>query len=107
MSVINKITIADQGTTSTAMALPQDYYPAGLIIPAMTTSTTLSFTVSTDGVTYYPLHSTDGTIYTITFANTTAVTLDPSKFYAWEYIKVVVPNAQTGIKTIGVVVREY
>ena len=107
-SVEKTIIIADGETESGALALPQDYFLAGFILPAITTSTAITFKVSTDGTNFYTLYA-DGSAYSITIAGTgsEAITVSPSVFYPWEYIKVVVADAQSGDKTLKAVVRVY
>ena len=103
------VVIENGETVSGALKLPATYYPAALMLPAITTSTAIIFHVSMDGVNYYPLHDGAGAAYSVTINNTVtnAVALDPTKFYPWEYIKVAVANAQSGDKTIGIIVRTY
>ena len=103
------VIIANGGTTSAALRLPATFFPAGIIMPVMTASTAITFEVSTDNVTYYPLQDGLGSNYsvTITPATAAAITLDPTRFYAWEYIKVKVADAQAAERTIAIIVRNY
>jgi len=103
------VTIASAGTTSSALKLPATFFPAGIIMPVMTASTAIIFEVSTDGVAYYPLQDGLGSNYsvTITPATAAAITLDPTRFYPWEWIKVKVADAQAADRTITIIVRNY
>lgn len=105
-SVILTTTIASGETDSAVIALPAGFYLAGLVLPAITTSTAITFSVSTDGVTYVPLYN-DGSVYSITIDNTlaNAIVLSEAVLSPWEYVKISVADAQTGIKSIGAVVR--
>jgi hypothetical protein len=96
-------------TKSAALKMPATYFLASLILPAITTSTAITFEVSMDGITYVPLHDGSGAAYSVTIDNTiaNAVSLDPIKFYSWEYVKLVVADAQSGDKEIKMIVRTY
>lgn len=109
-AVVKIVTIADSATTSSALKLPGTYYLAGLMKDAtLDTSVAVTFTVSMDGVTYYTLMNTAGAAisYTVAAAGAEAITFPPTVFYPWEYIKLVVADAQTGIATIQCVVKQY
>lgn len=101
--------IADGENTTGEIELPETYYIAGIIYPAMTTSTAFNFEVSHDKNTYKDLYGTDGTIYAITIplATAGAVTLPPHIFYPWESAKIKVADNQTGDKTLLIMIRNY
>jgi hypothetical protein len=104
-----EVTIANLGTLSSALETPKNFYLAGFIHPAIDTSTAVTFQVSHDGNTYYPLNADDGNAYSIDIDNSTAsaATVDPTFFYTLEYVKFEVADAQTGAKTITAIIREY
>lgn len=109
-AIVIDVTIADSGTTSTALTLPESYYLAGIIKDTtLDTSIAVTFTVSMDNVTYSPLYDTAGVAvsYTVQAATAEAITIPPTVFYPWKYIKFVVADAQTGISTIQCVLRQY
>ena len=108
-SLVKWITIANAGTTSTALELPETFYLAGIIKDtSLDTSVAITFTVSMDGITYYSLYNSSGVVsYTVVPATAEAFTLSKDDFYPWEYVKVVVADAQTGITTLGCVIRQY
>lgn len=108
--IVKSITIANSGTTSTALVMPETYYLAGIIKDTtLDTSTAITFTVSMDNVTYYTLYQTDGTqlSYTCQAATAEAINVTPTDFYPWPYVKMVVADAQTGVTTIQCVLRQY
>ncbi len=107
---VENITIADSGTTSTALELPESYYLAGILKDTtLDTSTAITFTVSMDNVTYYALYDTAGSAvsYTCQAATAEAITFAPTVFFPWKWVKMVVADAQTGITTIQCVLRQY
>lgn len=108
-SIAIDITIAESGTLSSVLTLPGEFYLGGIIHPVMTTSTAFTFQVSDDNVTYYPLVDEGGTSYSITIdpATAEAVVLDPSGFYCWKYIKLVVADAQAAARTIKCIIKPY
>ena len=109
-AVTKYVTIADSATTSSALEMPQSFYLAGITKDTtLDTSVAITFTVSMDGVTYYTLMDTAGAAisYTVAAAGAEAITIPPTTFYPWEFIKIVVADAQTGITTIGCVVKQY
>lgn len=109
-SLVRSVTIANGASVSSALKLPGTYYLAGLMKDdTLDTSIAITFTVSMDGVTYYSLKDTNGTTisYTIGAATAEAITIPPTVFYPWEYVKFVVADNQTGIATIQCVVRQF
>jgi hypothetical protein len=105
------ITIADSATTSSALEIPHGYYLAAISKDnTLDTSTAITFTVSVDGgTTYRVLNDTAGSAisYTVVAATAGAMTLPPTIFYPYKYIKCVVADAQTGITTLQCVLRQY
>ncbi len=104
------VTIANGGTTSTALELPESYYLAGIIKDTtLDTSVAVTFTVSMDNVTYVALMDTAGAAisYTVAAAGAEAITIPPTVFYPWKWLKFVVADAQTGIATIQCILRQY
>lgn len=103
------VTIPSGAATSEALALPESFYLAGVIIPVMTTSTSLKFQVSVDGITYYDFYDQGGTLVGVTFnpANTGAYVVKQSDFNCWAYLKVNVANNQAADRTIGLVLKTY
>ena len=109
-AVVKLITIADSATTSSALQMPKTFYLAGIIKDTtLDTSVAITFVVSMDGITYYALYDTAGAAisYTVQAATAEAITIPPTVFYPWEYLKIVVADAQTGVTTIQCVLRQY
>jgi hypothetical protein len=109
-AVVKTITIASGATTSSALEMPQTFYLAGIIKDAtLDTSVAITFTVSMDGITYYALYDTAGAAisYTVQAATAEALTIPPTVFYPWEFLKIVVADAQTGITSIQCVLKQY
>ena len=108
-SVVYTLTIASGAATTGALSLPAGFFPAAVILPTIDTSTAINFQVSMDNVTYYPLHDGSGSAYSVTIDNSAAnaISLDPTKFYPWEYIKITVADNQSADKSVKVVVRNY
>lgn len=93
--------IASGGTTSQAIGLP-GLTLLGIQTPAALTGTALTFQVSHDGNTWVPLYDDAATPAEISLTVTTsrAYSLDPSKFAAWEWIKVVSGSAEAAARQI-------
>jgi hypothetical protein len=75
------------------------------LIPAAFTGTAISFQVSLDDTTYYPLYNADGTLYSVTVATSHAVALDPSTFVAVAFVKVVSNASEGGARVVTLVGR--
>lgn len=108
-SIAINVTIAQSGTVSSVLTLPGEFYLGGIIHPILTTSTSIGFQVSDDNLTYYPLVDESGNDYTIVVnpAEAEATVLDPSAFYCWKYIKLIVADAQAADRTIKCVIKPY
>lgn len=109
-TIVKSVTIANGATISSALALPNTFYLAGIMKDdSLDTSIAITFTVSMDGITYYALKDTAGAAisYTVAAASAEAITFPPSVFYPWEFVKLVVADAQTGITTIQCVIKQY
>jgi len=93
--------IASGGTTSQVIGL-QGRTLLGIQTPAALTGTALTFEGSHDGETFVPLYDDAGTPAQISLTVTTSrgYSLDPSKFAAWEYIKVVSGSAEGAARQI-------
>jgi hypothetical protein len=95
--------IASGGTESSAAVVGTgQFLPLGLYIPALTTSTAVTFKVAAETTdTFVPLYDTTNTLVSITASTSAAraTALDPIIFGAWNCIKCVVADAQSGVKT--------
>jgi len=102
-------TIAQDGTVSSTLELPGEYYLGAIIHPIMTTSTAITLTVSDDNLTFYPLVDESGNAYSLTInpAAAEAIILDPSIFYCWKFIKFTVADAQAGERVLKCIIKPY
>ncbi len=97
--------IASGQTTSNAIdKMSEDL--VGFRLPATMTGTAASFVVSDDDVTYQVL-TWEGTAVSFTVASAQNVSLDPSKFAGWRYIKYVSGGAEGAERTIVPKFRRY
>lgn len=90
---VQSVTISNGASLSSAQALDESRTLVGLITPAAWTAAAITFKVSMDGVTYYPLMDDTGTEVIIPSASIPtgaawACALDPADFVAWKYVKV-------------------
>jgi hypothetical protein len=109
-SIVKNVTIANGATESSALALPETFYLAGILKDdTLDTSVAITFKVSMDGVTYYTLYDTAGAAvsYTVQDGVAEAITIPPTVFYPWEFVKIVVADEQTGAATIQCVIRQF
>lgn len=107
--VAHKATIADSAATSNAVDMGTGTIIAiGLIIPALTTSVAVTFTVANkDTDTFVPLYDELGVAISVPASTSAArgVALPAHWLAGWRYIKCAVANNQTGAKDILVCVR--
>lgn len=94
--------VAASGTISTAVEL-YGTRAVNLSVPAGLTSTALTFQVSEDNVTFYPVRYQDNTAYTIT-VNATAGSyeLPVNRFAGYRYVKVVCGSAEASQRTFKI-----
>lgn len=102
-------TIANAGTTSNAVDVGSGPLQiVGLVIPALTASTAVTFTVANKATdTFVPLYDDAGDAVSAPASTSAAraVSLQPYHFAGWRFVKCVVADAQTGAKVIEVVLR--
>lgn len=90
------VTIAQNGTTSTAAELADGYSAVAVQLPATFEGTALTFTGSSDGTTYVALYDVGGaSAYSITVGTSRIVPVDPRVFAGLQYLKAV-SNAAGG-----------
>ena len=109
-------TIANNASLSDAMTLGSNRTLVGVITPSTWTAAAITFKVSMDDVTYYPLMDSTGTEVIIPSASIPtgaawACALDPRNFVGWKYVKIQSgTNAsnvnQGGARSVIVVLRE-
>ena len=97
-------TIANGQTVSGAVYIG-DKLPVTLLMPAAFTGATVSFQGSLDGSAYQAVN-VGGAAYSETVAASKNVTLDPSAFAGFRWIKVVSASAEAAARSVGVVMRK-
>jgi len=97
-------TIANNDAVSSSVFMKNGI--AGAIeTPASLTGTALSFQVSLDGVTFFPLHATAGTAISYTVAANRVIPLDPSVFGAFPYLKLVSGSTELAERVFTIYIR--
>jgi hypothetical protein len=76
----------------------------GVVVPAAFTGTALTFEVSADGVTFQPLHGTDGNAVSLTVAQGRSYPL-PSAVLPWPHFKMKSGSVEAGARTLVVVIK--
>lgn len=103
--ILNFVTIAGSGTTSTAI----DFQGRGLvalILPATFTGTGVSFQISPDGVTYYDCYNTANTLLSATVTQGRAYMFSPGDLVGIRYLKIVSNATEGGSRTLTLLSRE-
>lgn len=99
------IDISASTTISEAIDLGGDAL-AGLIMPSAFTGTAITYQVSNDKEgTYVVLNDDAGNAVSTTVAPSKAITLNPTTFYGWRYIKLVSGSAEAADRTIILATR--
>jgi hypothetical protein len=98
------VAIANGLTTSGALDLA-DNTLLGIMMPAAFTGTTLTFTASADGVTYAALYDSTGAAVSVTVSTSRYIYIDPVIFAGVRYVKIVSGSAESGARTLALVVR--
>lgn len=93
---IQTVTIAQDASASSALKLGGLSTPIAILMPAAWTAAGLSAEISVDGVTYYPVYITAGTLVTITTAASQAVRLSPLDYSGLMYLRFRSVNTGTG-----------
>lgn len=97
------VTIALSGTTSAAIAA-KGMSLVGIQFPAALTSTAVTFTVSSDGVTYVPLYNSAGAVsYTIAAGRYMAI--NPVDFYGATYFKIVMGSSEAAARSLTAILK--
>lgn len=105
-SIVNcNIVIATSTTVSSEVDLNGTHLFA-ISTPAALTGTSLSFKVSdVKGGTYKDLYDDTGTKYSVTVSTSRVIFLDPTKFAAFRFIKLVSGTAETADRVIQLFTR--
>lgn len=92
------VTIANEGTTSTAFDA-RGYATFGLIMPASFTGTSVTFVVSHDNVLYQTLTDSSGNAVALTVAVEKSYKLSDD-LAPWRYFKIVAGTSQAAARTL-------
>jgi hypothetical protein len=93
------VTIASGQTKSNAVHLRGNSL-LGFALPSTFDGTEVSFEVSQDGSTFYPLYDEDGDQILLTVAASRAYEINAGRFAAWTYMKFVAGTAQATTDTV-------
>lgn len=94
--------VAAFGTISTSVDL-YGTRAVNLSVPASLNSTALTFEVSEDDVTYYPVRNQDNTAYTITVSSTAAsYELPANRFAGYRHLKIICGSQEGGERTFKI-----
>jgi hypothetical protein len=97
------VTIALSGTTSAAIAA-KGMSLVGVQLPATVTSTAMTFTVSSDGVTYVPLYNSAGAV-SYTIAGGRFIAINPVDFYGATYFKIVMGSSEAASRSLTAILK--
>lgn len=103
------VTIALNGTTSTAAELADGFSLVALQLPAVFEGTALTFTGSTDGTTYVAVYAAGGAAaYSVTVGTDRIVPVDTLVFAGLRFIKVVsnAAGGENAATTVTLITRE-
>lgn len=85
-------------TTSNALILGENKTPLGITTGSNITATALTFLVSTDGLTYYPLYDNTSTEVSLTVTTAArAYSMQPLNTWSWRYLKVREGNSASAV----------
>jgi hypothetical protein len=98
------LTIANGQTTSNALDLREKVL-VGLQFATMT-GTALTFTASSDGVTYVALKDSAGAAVSFTIASDTYTVIQPAILAGVRYLKLVSGSSEGAARTITAIVRQ-
>lgn len=98
------VTVASGQQRSSAASLGS-LTAIGFVIPATISVTAVRFERSMDGTTFYPVYKDDNSIlsYTVATGEARSFDLDPSKFYAWPYVRLFLNTTEGGNRTYQIV----
>lgn len=107
LKLTDTVVIAISGTTSTTLTLEGSRVPLALLIPAVMTGTSVTFSASVDNATFRPVYY-ESTLYSVTVPTgaTRHIALDRRAFEGVRYLQVVSGSAEAAARTIGVVSGE-
>jgi hypothetical protein len=72
----------------------------GIFTPAVLTNTGFAIEVSPDGMTWVPVHNTDGTAYGVTVGPSRYTTIAPSVSFGWGHIRLKGASPEGGDRSV-------
>lgn len=102
LRLTDTVSIATSGTTSTTIALEGNRIPLAIVIPASFEGTAMTFQVSPDNSTFYPLYD-ESSQYSVTVAPSRHVALKRQAFDGVRYVRLVSGTTVTAARTITVI----
>ena len=104
LTIGDSVTIGAGSTTSDAIDM-QGYTLTAIIMPATFTGTSLTFSVSDDGNTFYTMYNTSNTAVTAYVTQGRWYELLPSDFASTRYLKIISSATEGSARTIKLVRR--
>ncbi len=99
------VTIANGATLSSAADLT-GYALVGIIMPAAFTGTSITFSMSDDGTTFYAITNAGGTALSATVAASKCILFTPGDFVGVRHLKLTSGSAEGGARTIKLIMRK-
>lgn len=99
MSSFGSVTIANAGTTSTALQIPNDCAVVSIQTPAALTGVAFTLQGSQDGTNFGDIY-VDGAVYTFTVTTSKVYQISPRVTLGLSAIKIVSGSAEGGARTI-------
>ncbi len=104
LTIGDTVTIASSSTTSDAIDM-QGYTLAAIVMPAAFTGTSLTFSVSDDGNTFYTMYNTSNTAVTAYVTQGRWYAVLPSDFAGVRYLKVISSSTEGSTRVIKLIRR--
>lgn len=99
------LTIANGEQTSASSRTGFKSTPVAVIFPAAMTGTGITFEVTDDGTTWYPLHNSSGTLISITKVNGAFHNLNPLDFVGVQEVRVKSSGNEGAARTFKLICR--
>lgn len=107
MNPAKQVTLASGGTKTPAIDL-QGFTLCGVLFPATFTGTALTFEMSVDGTTFFPVvATTSGTALSYTVAQGKYSALDPTPFQGIRYLKLVSGSTEGADRVLTLAVKGF
>lgn len=102
--VITRPTTIAISTTTSAAIVTGGASLVGIQFPSALTSTTVTFTVSSDGVTYVPLYNSSGAV-SYTVAASRFLAINSADFYGATYFKIVMGSTELAARSLTAILK--